>query len=177
MTDPLKTQIGGDHYKKMPLQPVEIWHKNKLDAFQGAIIKYIFRHKSKNGKQDLEKAKHFLDLYIGFEYPETEKAFYKKDGKTLFETLEEVKAYKEFTPIFEKLNPGHKVGDFDKHESDTRKKMERRMEIEDILREADLEEREGCLFPSKICHWKRLGECRLRPVECPYKPSEKTGTE
>ena len=61
-------QIGGDHYKDMVIQPTEFIHRNNLSFIQGNVIKYICRYKSKNGIQDLEKAKHYIDLLIQFEY-------------------------------------------------------------------------------------------------------------
>lgn len=64
----LKSQVGGDHYKQFKIQPVEFIHQNGLGFIQGCIIKYICRYKSKNGIQDLEKAKHFIDLLIEMEY-------------------------------------------------------------------------------------------------------------
>ena len=65
---PLDTQVGGNHYKDCAIQPVEFAMKNNLDFCQASAIKYIVRHASKNGKQDLEKAKHFIDLLIQFHY-------------------------------------------------------------------------------------------------------------
>ncbi len=66
--DPLQTQVGGNHYKDFKIQPVEFIHANGLDFLQGNIIKYTMRHKNKNGKQDLLKARHYLDLLIQLEY-------------------------------------------------------------------------------------------------------------
>lgn len=63
----LDVQVGGDHYKTMPIQPVEFCMMNDLDACQSAVIKYVTRFRSKNGVQDLQKAKHYLDLLIEFE--------------------------------------------------------------------------------------------------------------
>lgn len=60
-------QIGGDHYKKLPIQPMEYSMKNKLDACQHTIIKYVTRFRDKGGIQDLEKAKHVIDLLIEYE--------------------------------------------------------------------------------------------------------------
>lgn len=64
----LKTQIQGTHYKDMPIQPVEFVYKNNLDFLQGSVIKYVCRFRSKNGKEDLMKARHFIDLLIELEY-------------------------------------------------------------------------------------------------------------
>lgn len=61
-------QIGGNHYKDLKIQPIEYIHANGLDFFEGNVVKYISRHRYKNGKKDLEKAKHYIDLLIELEY-------------------------------------------------------------------------------------------------------------
>lgn len=66
----LDTQVGGDHYKVQGIQPVEFIQANKLNFFEGSAVKYITRHRLKNGKQDLEKAIHYIQMLIEFEYPE-----------------------------------------------------------------------------------------------------------
>ena len=60
-------QIGGDHYKSMPIQPMEFSMANKLDACQHTAIKYITRFRTKGGVEDLLKAKHVIDMLIEFE--------------------------------------------------------------------------------------------------------------
>lgn len=65
---PLSVQEGGDHYKKLKIQPVEYCHANNLGICESNIIKYVTRYKDKNGKEDLKKARHFLDLLIHLEY-------------------------------------------------------------------------------------------------------------
>lgn len=62
------TQVGGDHYKSMPIQPVDFIHANKLGFFEGNIIKYVCRFRSKHGKEDLLKARHYIDLLLEKEY-------------------------------------------------------------------------------------------------------------
>ena len=64
----LEVQVGGDHYKKMKIQPIEFINKNELNFCQGNIIKYATRYKFKNGREDLEKVKHYADLLLDFEY-------------------------------------------------------------------------------------------------------------
>ena len=64
---PLGVQVGGDHYKSMAIQPMEYSMANKLDACQHTIIKYVTRFRDKGGIQDLEKAKHCIDLLVHFE--------------------------------------------------------------------------------------------------------------
>ena len=61
------TQVGGDHYSKMAIQPMEYSMKNGLDACQSAAIKYISRFRDKGGIEDLRKAKHVIDMLIQFE--------------------------------------------------------------------------------------------------------------
>ena len=60
----LEVQIGGEHYKKFKIQPIEYILKNKLGFIEGAIIQYVTRWKGKNGVEDLKKARHLLDVYI-----------------------------------------------------------------------------------------------------------------
>ena len=43
----LKKQVGGDHYKECGIQPVEYIFQNKLDYFEGNVVKYITRHRKK----------------------------------------------------------------------------------------------------------------------------------
>jgi len=61
-------QIGGSHYKDMVLQPSEFINKNKLQFAEGNAIKYICRHTNKGEVQDLEKAKHYIDMIIERDY-------------------------------------------------------------------------------------------------------------
>ena len=58
----LLTQVGGDHYKKMLIQPSEFINKNKLLFAEGNAIKYICRHSEKGGIQDIDKAIHYLEM-------------------------------------------------------------------------------------------------------------------
>lgn len=57
-------QIGGSHYKDMPIQPSEYITKNGLGWYEGNAIKYISRYKQKGGKADIEKAIHYLELLL-----------------------------------------------------------------------------------------------------------------
>ena len=63
----LNEQVGGDHYKNKKIQPVEYIHANSIGFFEGNVIKYVTRWKSKNGIKDLEKARHYIDLLIELE--------------------------------------------------------------------------------------------------------------
>jgi hypothetical protein len=61
-------QIGGDHYKKGGEEHWDRqWRLYGRGYFVGCITKYVERYHEKNGVQDLEKAKHFLDKLIELE--------------------------------------------------------------------------------------------------------------
>ena len=65
-----KKQIGGKHYLKYKIQPSEFVIENRLLYPEGNVIKYILRHKDKGKKEDLLKAKHFIDMIIERDYSE-----------------------------------------------------------------------------------------------------------
>ena len=64
----LNKQVGGNHYKNMPIQVVEFCQLNNLNTCESNVIKYIVRHQDKGGKESLEKAKHFIDMIIERDY-------------------------------------------------------------------------------------------------------------
>ena len=66
--NPLSIQEGGDHYKNMKIQPIEFIHANNIPFIEGAAIKYLCRHKNKNGIEDLKKASHLIGILIQLEY-------------------------------------------------------------------------------------------------------------
>ena len=65
----IEKQVGGSHYD-MPIQPVEYVVKNGIGYLEGNVIKYVTRHKNKNGAEDILKAMHYLELILQFEYGE-----------------------------------------------------------------------------------------------------------
>lgn len=69
MTNPsaLDTQVGGDHYKSLQIQPIEYIHRNGIGFAEGSVIKYVTRWRAKGGIDDLRKARHVLDLLIEME--------------------------------------------------------------------------------------------------------------
>ena len=68
-SEALKVQVGGDHYKDCGIQPVEYIHSNDLNYFEGNVIKYITRHRTKGeGKKDIEKAIHYAEMILKFYY-------------------------------------------------------------------------------------------------------------
>ena len=68
----LDKQEGGGHYKGFTIQPIEFIHTNGIPYIEGNVIKYICRHRQKNGLEDLLKAKHYIDLLIQLDYQKTD---------------------------------------------------------------------------------------------------------
>jgi len=67
MTNALETQVAGDHYKKLKIQPVEYIYSNNIGYLEGNVIKYITRWRDKGGNADLLKARHYIDLLLELE--------------------------------------------------------------------------------------------------------------
>lgn len=62
-------QVGGDHYKKMKIQPWDLFGSifnldEQVGFYLGNVYKYLMRYDSKNGIEDLMKAKHYLEKLI-----------------------------------------------------------------------------------------------------------------
>lgn len=62
-----ESQVGGAHYTSCAIQPFEYSMANKLDPMQHTIVKYVTRFRTKNGIEDLKKARHTIDLLIEWE--------------------------------------------------------------------------------------------------------------
>lgn len=63
-TSTLDIQIGGGHYKDMAIQPIEYIMANNLGWCEGNAVKYITRYSLKGGKEDIEKAIHYLEILL-----------------------------------------------------------------------------------------------------------------
>jgi len=59
---------GGQYYRDFNIQPSQFINKNKILFAEGNVIKYVCRHQGKGGKEDLEKAKHYIDMIIERDY-------------------------------------------------------------------------------------------------------------
>lgn len=67
----MKTQskaVNPPHYTDCAIQPIDYIWANNLNFLEGNIVKYVTRHKAKNGKEDLEKALFYLQMLIDREY-------------------------------------------------------------------------------------------------------------
>lgn len=90
----LNEQVGGSHYKKYKIQPIEYAMANHLEPCESYIVKYVTRHRDKNGAEDLLKARHLLDLLLECEYnygsaktpaKEPNKTCYSSGSPTIFD--------------------------------------------------------------------------------------------
>ena len=63
-------QIAGSHYQGFKIQPSKFVIENKMLFPEGCAIKYICRHPHKGKKEDLLKAKHYIDMAIDRDYPQ-----------------------------------------------------------------------------------------------------------
>ena len=60
-------QVGGSHYE-MTIQPITYITQNNLSYSVGNVVKYVSRYRQKNGKEDLLKARWYIDYIIETEY-------------------------------------------------------------------------------------------------------------
>ena len=67
VSSPLDVQTGGDHYKKLKVQPVFYNWANGIPFIEGCCIKYLSRWRDKGGVEDLRKSMHLHELLIYFE--------------------------------------------------------------------------------------------------------------
>ena len=58
-----QTSTNPTHYHTK-IQPIEFIEANNLGFHEGNVIKYITRYKDKNGIEDLEKAKTYIEMLI-----------------------------------------------------------------------------------------------------------------
>lgn len=57
-------QVGGGHYQNKAIQPWDYIVSNRLGYLEGNVVKYVSRWQEKGGRQDLEKARHYLDKLL-----------------------------------------------------------------------------------------------------------------
>jgi len=67
-TSALDKQVNGSHYKDKGIQPIVYIHANGLGFCEANVVKYVTRHKEKNGEADIRKAIHYLELLLELEY-------------------------------------------------------------------------------------------------------------
>jgi hypothetical protein len=68
--DAVSRQVGGGHYKDMPIQPGVFCQTNRIPFWESSVIKRMCRHRSKGRAEDLRKAIHEIELILEMEYPD-----------------------------------------------------------------------------------------------------------
>lgn len=58
----LDHQVGGRHYVRHVIQPIELISAARYDFFQGSILKYLSRWREKGGVGDIDKCMHYVRL-------------------------------------------------------------------------------------------------------------------
>ena len=58
-----------DSDNELPIPPAVYSKINDLGFCEGAVIKCVTAHRAANGRQDLERAIHFLGILIATKYP------------------------------------------------------------------------------------------------------------
>ena len=84
-------QIGGEHYNKSGEQHWDrIYRLYGRGYFVGCATKYLERYHLKNGKEDLDKAIHFIEKLRELEYPSQVSAdfveVFKESARNAFAT-------------------------------------------------------------------------------------------
>ena len=60
----IQRQVGGNHYKKLAIQPIEYIMANDMKYCAANIVKYATRAEHKNGVEDIEKIIHYAQLWL-----------------------------------------------------------------------------------------------------------------
>ena len=66
MLDPTEIDIINQppHYTNGSIEPIDFITANNMDFCSGNVVKYVTRHKYKNGVEDLKKAQFYLNRLI-----------------------------------------------------------------------------------------------------------------
>lgn len=62
------SQVGGEHYAKQKIQPLQYILANELDFCQGNVVKYVTRFRDKNGAEDLKKVIQYAQFLLEDDY-------------------------------------------------------------------------------------------------------------
>lgn len=80
--DVMLKQVAGNHYHQGTIQPWDIISDWKLDFWSANVLKYLLRFPYKNGKEDLEKAMHYLEYLIN-NYDDVKEKYYMDKDKSI----------------------------------------------------------------------------------------------
>ena len=70
-----KEQVGGTHYSRLGIEPIQFIETNGLGYHEGNVIKYVSRWRNKNGIEDLKKAKWYIERLLELETSTPEPTF------------------------------------------------------------------------------------------------------
>ena len=73
-------QVGGSHYKDMPIQPAIYCELNGMGFLESCAVKYLSRWRSKGGIDDLRKAVHSIELLIEIQMKYPDKIYIDEMG-------------------------------------------------------------------------------------------------
>ena len=74
-------QVGGTHYENCGIQPIEYIHANHLNFDEGSVVKYVSRHRNKNGAEDIMKMIQYGTFILKDEYHYTDEQIKKALSK------------------------------------------------------------------------------------------------
>lgn len=63
-------QVGGDHYKKLKIQPLEYCLANEMGIMEHGVVKYVTRHQDKGGAEDIRKGIDYMIKILKIKYGE-----------------------------------------------------------------------------------------------------------
>jgi hypothetical protein len=109
----LQKQVGGNHYKNMAIQPAEYCQRNNLNHLESSVVKYVSRHRQKNGPEDIKKAIHCLELLLAIDYPDAKDEDILQKPATKDEAFESLKS-----EVNAKLPKGKSLAEFLNEEAD-----------------------------------------------------------
>ena len=78
------------HYADQKIQPIEYIVSNSLNFMEGNVLKYVTRHRDKNGAEDIKKAIRYLEFLLEAEYNIPDK---RKDILTDMTRFDEFQAF------------------------------------------------------------------------------------
>ncbi len=64
----LISPLSPNHYGKWKIEPITFIMENDIPFAEGNVIKYVVRHRDKNGLQDINKAIRYLEMIKEHEY-------------------------------------------------------------------------------------------------------------
>lgn len=72
MNEGSQKQVGGTHYEKCGIQPIDYIHANNLNFDEGSVVKYVSRHRNKNGAEDIIKMIQYGTFILKNDYKYTD---------------------------------------------------------------------------------------------------------